>query len=334
MQELADARQTKDGTENVKLKLASENRIVGMNLMLRNLGDEATSHQDVLRIQSKNNAEKCISSLLIIPGIEGVAGSTWHTLAANLNLPTFVLQLANTIHELSIPSITNHLVDAVKTRVFDKKEFFYLVGYSFGSFVTIELARHLEAAGMKGHILLIDGAPNFLKQLSAGHIGSQASDESIQLMLVAAIVQNIFPDESPEDLLAALVKCPSWQDKVDYLVLYGKKAETIYSEPYLRNMMEALHNRLKIVFSYDTENIVKIQSAITLVRPTEVSVVDIDEDYELSRYTEGAITLKFVEGNHTSMLDHPKLPILINEADPNSVSDRDFKDYVWSGKNT
>lgn len=302
--------------------------------MLRNLGDEATSHQDILRIESKNNSKKCITSLLIIPGIEGVAGSTWYSLAANLNLPTFVLQLANTRDEHSIPNITNYLVDAVKTQVFNKKEFFYLVGYSFGSFVTIELARHLEAAGMKGHILLIDGAPNFLKQLSYGHIGNQASDESIQYLLVAAVVQNIFPDESPEELLAALIKCPTFEDKVNYLVLYGKKAESIYSEPYLRNMMDALYNRLKIVFNYDTENIVKIQSAITLVRPTEVSVVDIDEDYELSHYTEGPINLKFVEGNHTTMLDHPKLPIIINEADPNLMSDRDFKDYVWSGKNT
>lgn len=334
MHELADARSNKDGTENVKLKLASENRIVGMNLMLRNLGDEATSNQDILRLLSKDNAEKGVASVLIIPGIEGVAGSTWHSVAAQLNLPTFVLQLANTRHEQSITNITNSLIDAVKTQVFNKKEFFYLVGYSFGSFVTIELARRLEEAGMNGHVLLIDGAPNFLKQLSYGHIGSEVTDESIQYMLVVAIVKNIFPEESPEDLLADLIKCPTWQDKVDYLVLYGKKAESEYTEQYLRNMMEALYNRLKIVFNYDTDNITKIKSPITLVRPTEVAVVDIDEDYELCRYTEGPINLKFVEGNHTSMLDHPKLPVIINEADPNLISDRDFKDYVWSGKNT
>lgn len=332
LQELADARTNKDSTDNVKLKLANENRIVGVNLMLRNLGDESTSSQDILRIESKDNSEKFITSLLIVPGIEGVAGATWKKLGEHLNLPAFILQLFNTRAEREISQMTSLLVDAVKAQVFHKKEFFYLVGYSFGSYVTLELARLLEASGMKGHVLLIDGAPNFLKQLSYGHIASEVSDESIQLLLTVAIVQQVFPDENPEDLLSALSKCETWEDKVDFLVSYGKKTESEYSETYLRNMMEALYNRLKIVFDFDTENVTKIKSSITLVRPTEVAVVDIDEDYELSKYTEGSINLKFLEGNHMTMLDNPKLPLIINEADPNLVSDRDFCAYVLSGK--
>lgn len=334
LHELTDARSNKDGTENVKLKLASENKVTGMNLLLRNLGDEATSQQDILRLHSKENAAKFISSLLIVPGIEGVAGDTWHKLGEHLNLPSFVLQLANSRNEKSISTITNKILDAVKSQVFHKQEFFYLVGYSFGSFVTLELARQLEEAGMKGHVLLIDGAPNFLKQLSYGHIGTEVTDESIQIMLVLAIIRNVLPDENPEDIIPVLAKCATWQNKIDFLIKFGKKAETKYSEEYLRNMMVALYNRLKIVFDFDTEHTVKIKSSITLIRPTEVAVVDIDEDYDLSRYTEGSISLKFIEGNHTTMLDHPKLALMINEADPNLVSDRDFKEYVWSGKNT
>lgn len=315
--------------------MAGENRIIGVNLLLRNLGDEATSAKDILRIESKNNDEKFISSLLLVPGIEGVAGETWHKLGANLNLPSFVLQMANSFAERSVAGITNTIVEAVKNEVFNKKEFFYLVGYSFGSFVTLELARLLEEAGMKGHVLLIDGAPNFLKQLSYGHIGSgEISDDSIQFMLVIAIVKNVFPDESSDDLIATLAGCRTWEEKVDFLVSYGKKTESKYSEQYLRMMMEALYNRLKIVFDFDTVNVKKIKSAITLVRPTEVAVVDIDEDYELAKYTEGSVSLKFLEGNHSTMLENPKLPLIINEADPNLESDRSFKAYVWSGKNT
>lgn len=331
---MADSRASKDNTENVKLKLASENRIVGVNLMIRNLGDEKTSDQTILRLESKNNEANGITSLLIIPGIEGVAGATWHKLAVNLNLPSYILQLSNTAAEKTIQSITTSIFDAVKSQVFSKKEFFYLVGYSFGSYVTLELARQLEECGMKGHVLLIDGAPNFLKQLSYGHLTTEVNDEVLQMLLVVGIVQNVFPDENPEDLIAALSKCETWEDKVDFLAIYSKKADTEYSEPYLRNMMEALYNRLKIVFSFDTKNVTKIKSSITLVRPTEVAVVDIDEDYELSKYTEGSITLKFLEGNHTTMLDNPKLSLIINEADPNLESDRDFSNYVWSGKNT
>lgn len=78
LQEYADARLAKDGQENVKLKLASEDRVVGVQLMLRNLGDEKTSKETLLRLDSKNNSEKFSASLLIIPGIEGTRNSMLH----------------------------------------------------------------------------------------------------------------------------------------------------------------------------------------------------------------------------------------------------------------
>lgn len=142
----------------------------------------------------------------------------------------------------------------------------------------------LEEAGMKGNVLLIDGAPVFLKQLSYGHITSNVTDESIQLMLIISIVQNMFPEESPEEIMLKLAECPTWDQKIDKLIEFGR-SQTEYSEKYMRSMAHALFNRLKIVFNYDTKNVKKIKSAITLVRPTEVAVVDIDEDYELSRFT-------------------------------------------------
>lgn len=217
--------------------------------------------------------------------------------------------------------------------IFSKKEFFYLVGYSFGSFVTLELARILEESGMTGNVVLIDGAPVFLKQLSYGHISSEVTDESIQLMLIVAIIQNIFPLEKPDELLLKLKDCPTWQTKVDKLIQFGK-SQIEYSEEYMRAVSQAMYNRLKIVFEYNTENVVKIKSPITLIRPTEVAFVEIEEDYELSRYTEGPVTLKFIEGSHTTMLDNNKLADIINDCDPYLESDRNFKAYVLSGKNT
>lgn len=212
-------------------------------------------------------------------------------------------------------------------------EFFYLVGYSYGSFITLGLAKILEEAGMQGHVLLIDGAPVFLKQLSTAKISTEITEESVQLMLIIVIVQNIFPEESPEKIMGKLTECPTWDDKVEKLVEFGR-AQSEFSEGYMRKMTRALYTRLKMVFDYDTERITKIKSSITLVRPTEVAVVEIDEDYELSKYTEGSINLKFIEGNHITMLDNAKLPQIINECDPNLASDIIFKEYIVSGKNT
>lgn len=91
-----------------------------------------------------------------------------------------------------------------------------------------------------------------------------------------------------------------------------------------------MYNRLRILFELDITNVQKIKSPITLIRPTEVAFVDIEEDYELSRYTESSVTLKFIEGNHTSMLDNTKLADIINDCDPYLQSNKDFKNYVWS----
>lgn len=106
LQELSDAR-VKEGTENVKLKLAGEAETIGLNVMLRNLGDEKHCKEPYVRMQTKNLAEKINSCMLIIPGIEGVAGASWHSVAPSINLPAFVLQLTNTIDMKSIPEIAN-----------------------------------------------------------------------------------------------------------------------------------------------------------------------------------------------------------------------------------
>lgn len=335
MQELADARVNKDGTENVKLKMANENRVVGVQLLLKNLGVEETSEKTLLRVTSKNNEEKVNACMLIIPGIEGVTNSSWQTIAASLNLPTFILQLVTKPDCDTVAGITSAIIDQVKSEVFRKVEFFYLVGYSFGSLVTLEIAHALEEMGMKGHIMLIDGSPLWLKQLSYAHIGTQQiSDEAAQGLLLVGIVNLVLPDDNPEEIIASLAHIPTWSEKVDHLVAYGAKNNIKYSDEYLRKMVISLFNRLRLIFDFDINAVKKVKSSITLVRPTEVAVVDIDEDYELSKLTEGTVQLRFIEGNHASMLDNPQLAQIINDVDPNLESDRSFHAYVLSGKNT
>lgn len=322
--------------ENVKLKLASENRVVGVQLLVKNMGVEETSDKTILRVTSKNNDDKIDSCLLIVPGIECVANASWQNIAVGINLPAFILQLVTTPDCDTVSGITNAVIDQVKTDVFRKTEFFYLVGYSFGSLVTLEIAHALEEIGMKGHILLIDGSPLWLKQLGYAHIGGtqKVSDETVQAMLLIAIVNHVMPDDNSEEIIASLVDFATWPEKIDHLVDYGTKNNLKYSEDYMRRMVYSMYGRLRLIFDFDINAVPKVKSSITLVRPTEVAVVDIEEDYELSKYTEGTVQLKFVEGNHSTMLDNPQLTQIINDADPNLESDRSFHAYVVSGKNT
>lgn len=70
LQELTASRDLSD-VETSKLKFASEDVPVGVELMLRNLGDEKTAHKTILRLTSQDNSAKHTACVLLIPGIEG-----------------------------------------------------------------------------------------------------------------------------------------------------------------------------------------------------------------------------------------------------------------------
>lgn len=324
LQELGESREK--GPEQIKLKLANEDRPVGMAMLLRSLGDEANSEKTILRLASKNDKEKYLSCALIIPGIEGIAGNAWHTLAASISLPTFVLQLSQATEIPTIEGIAKSLYDDVVSTL-KSTEYFYLVGYSFGSTIALELARLLEENGMSGKVLLIDGSPKFLRQLAIGQMSEDYNDEIVQCVILSGIIRTIFPDENSEDLFAKILELPHWLDRVNKLIEMSQQ-QHVYSEPFLRKSADALYKRLKALMGWTNSDTKKINAPITLVRPTEVSVVDIEEDYGLSNHTSGSVSLKFIEGNHISMLENTKLAQIINELDPELESDKVFEKYI------
>lgn len=327
LREFAESRE-KDGVDNVKLKLASDESLVGLHMLFRNLGDEKNSSETILRLKNTHSSSsKYNVAALIIPGIEGVAGNAWDAMATGIQLPTFVCQFLQTTHCKTIPEILDLVIEPIKTEVLKPAEYFYLVGYSFGSYVTLELARTLEELGMKGSVLLIDGSPTFLKKLAFGQMTSNYTDESMQIFLIASIIRLIFPDEQSDDLYQRISAIPTWELKIEKLVELSKE-QNLYSEDYVRKMTYGLYNRVKITMEVNTEDVKPIKSPITLVRPTEVSVVDIDEDYELYKWTEGGVNLKFIEGNHITILDNPKLVQIINEQNPILDSDQTFTKYI------
>lgn len=311
LQELAEAH-SKDSKE-MKSKLNIDESLTGMNMLIRNLGDEHTSNETLLRLKTMNNSDNFDEVTIIIPGIEGVTGTAWHNIASNLKSAAFCLQLSNTVEITSLQGIVNAVLPELISKCLSKVQSFYLVGYSFGSYVTLQLAYELERKGMKGKVVLLDGAPDFLKKLTIGQISSNDINEnSLQIMIASNIVRNLIPDESFEELYEKFVHIPTWLERVDKLMELTK-GQNIYSLDYLRKLSVGVYNRVKIVADSDENDINKIFSPITLIRCAEVSVVDIDEDYELYKFTSGVVNLKFIDGNHVTMLENAKLPALINE---------------------
>jgi fatty acid synthase len=313
-----------EGVENetAKIKFATEDVPTGVELMLKNIGDEKTSSQTILRMTSLDNSIKHSSCVLLIPGIEGVAGTLWRNLANSLTLPTYMLQLMSTKDLSQIDEIAKAIYENVVTEVFNKnREHFYVVGYSFGALVALEVVKLLERMGKKGKLLLIDGAPTFLKKMVVDQMPVH-SDEAVQSVMLSGIIRTIFPEEKL-DLRKIMKENPSFEGRVDEMIELSK-GQYLYSTGYLRDMAFCLFQRLKMVidYKYDYKHI--IRTSITLIRPTEISTVDVDEDYGLQKVTKGDVNIKYVDGNHLTMLESPKLAQIINQLDPAMESNQSF----------
>lgn len=73
-----------------KIKISSDKVPKGVELMLRNLGDETNSKKTILKLQSMS--DEGVKSL-IIPGVEGMAGNAWYNISNLMKNPTYILQI-------------------------------------------------------------------------------------------------------------------------------------------------------------------------------------------------------------------------------------------------
>lgn len=238
-----------------------------------------------------------------------------------------MLQLMSTQNLLSVQEVTKEIFDNVQREVFSKdKDNFYLVGYSFGAMITIELAKLLEAKGLRGQIVLIDGAPSFLKKLVVDQMPTTHSlDEAVQSVLISGILRTVYPEESI-DVMQIMKNNPTWELRIEKLLEMASD-QYLYSTEYLRTMANCLFQRIKMVINYKTDPSHMLRSPITLVRPTEISIVDVEDDYGIQKLTNGTTNVKYVEGNHLTMLEHAKLIQIINQLDPALESNRSFKKH-------
>lgn len=61
-------------------------------LLLTSFGNELESDKTILKLESAS--ESNVTKVLIIPGIEGMAGDVWSEISSKLKHQTFILQLA------------------------------------------------------------------------------------------------------------------------------------------------------------------------------------------------------------------------------------------------
>uniref|UniRef100_A0A1A9UN38 oleoyl-[acyl-carrier-protein] hydrolase n=1 Tax=Glossina austeni TaxID=7395 RepID=A0A1A9UN38_GLOAU len=248
---------------------------------------------------------------IMIPGIEGTAGHVWYKMAKNINSKVDMLQFYPFAELTSIKEIAEACYEDVKA-VLKANRHFYIVAYSYGALIALELVAMLEKAGFDGQLLLIDGAPHFLTKLAHLHLGEHMSDNDLYDLLLSIVVREILPGNTKELLEQQFNELPTIEQKMEKFDEYIAK-QSVYSSDYSKAMIHAMFRRISSVITHDPKSFEQINTPITLVRPTDVALRDIDENYCLQEITKGTVIVKFIEGNHTTMLDNPALTQLIND---------------------
>lgn len=255
-------------------------------------------------------------------GIEGVAGPNWHSLGANLNVPAKVLQLNNLAGERDLNTVVDSVIDEVHEYFGEQKEFL-LAAHSFGTLVALKIASRLEKLGRTGRVVLIDGSPEYLQRLTHGLRRTSIShtDENFENELVMILFNQFCSTDHSNGFGNKIAACDNLRSKIE---LVGEFAlgefKTNYSKIYLENIILAILNRLRAVMSLSVSNAgvavvldSKLKSPILLIRPTQATFIDIVEDYNLDKYTENAVKIKYVEGNHLTVLDNIEITNILND---------------------
>lgn len=238
-------------------------------------------------------------------------------MGSRLTIPTYLIQLISSMDATSIEQIGDITFNAVR-EVFAKQKQFYIIGHSFGAIVAIQLAQMLERTGMNGRVLLMDGSPVYLKRMSEAMIKTTSKKENMEDVLIILVYFNMCGGDRTYKFTMQLQECRSWSQKMDLLYRHLPEAiKCAYSSDYLYDVMCGMANRLKSVININFESeIVKLKSPVMLVRPKQASFTDIPHDYDLSKYTEHPVEVRYVQGNHLTMLDGNEIIEIIDDFAP------------------
>ncbi|KAL7024413.1 hypothetical protein ACKWTF_013028 [Chironomus riparius] len=281
---------------------------LNIEFLIKNLGDESTSHLTILKLNDV--AEDSGTKALVFPGIEGVGGQMFYDLGKQLKCPTYLIQCINIWNISELNEMCCALIkDIEKLYANDSK--FLFIGYSYGSILTLKLAKMLENLGKTGKVILIDGSPSSSKKIVNEILPeSDNVDQVIQRVVMDIGLKYAFPNDT-SDRKRAVLAAPSWAEKM-------KKFEElyhdfdVYSKEYLFKITTLIKNRVTAGYHLSLDYVSVIESPIKLIKPTEATIINEDNDMGLKAYSNSEIEVTTLEGNHTTVLENQEIFNIIN----------------------
>ncbi|KAJ8720393.1 hypothetical protein PYW07_012436 [Mythimna separata] len=232
--------------------------------------------------------------LILIPGFEG-HHQIFTRVTERLKVQAMTFQLGPDMTEDSIQEMASNILKFMKKR-FELKTNFYLLGYSFGVNVALELAAMFEKEGRVGTVYCLDSSPDALRVHLNAYVGN-LTDTELQNSIVEHMYRVMTGKES-EELKKDLEKSDSWSEKVEACVNRLRELAS-YSNQYKRSILQAAYRRIMLARQYEPD--FKLESELILMKgiphPRAEALAD---DYNLSKYTNKPVKVFHLESDHAS----------------------------------
>jgi thioesterase domain-containing protein len=283
--------------ENLMIDNSSESNWFGIAYNV----DESRVHETMFK--ANEIEDESVTRVLIIPGIVGEAENNYFNLAKNLKFPTFILNLHKTAKCTEFDQVMQMLSADVR-KLYEGFKQFILVCHSFGSAICLKLAGMLEEQGKIGHVVFIDGSPEwclgFLGEMQTDNKRSNFEDLSVKFLTRVLSIDT-----------SSLSSKHSWDEKVQELYTPNKKAFQVSFE-YFKDFMDAIVNRMVMITKFNEITFPVLRSHVTLLKASKQTVKNIKDDFGLQSLSEQPISIRTLEGSHSSVIINANVHEILN----------------------
>ncbi|XP_015179002.1 PREDICTED: fatty acid synthase [Polistes dominula] len=257
----------------------------------------------------KTNPEEGRKEIFFIPGIEGY-GVVFKNLESKIKSPATCFQIASRYELKSFEDMANFILPHLLKKLDTRKDF-TLVGYSYGTIISIEIARQLERKGYNVKLILIDGSPLHMKEMM--NYLNPSSVKEMEKNILFNIADSIDPIFC-EQLMNKLDNSDTWEEKVKlFIEILPREYKKLMSDQECKDSLNSYYIRMKALASYNVDLLSFLKAPIKLCKPTLASVQNINHEYGLQNVTQNKIEVYTIEGNHITILGNEKLAKIIND---------------------
>ncbi|CAH2098693.1 unnamed protein product [Euphydryas editha] len=302
---------------NKSVNLVTPVSSVGFQVFIKDFGDEKLAVKPFIYLPTmiSDGSDNKLSDqeneivMFILPGLEGCAAGMMN-LSRRLKIKVCVLQYYFEEQDVdNLDKMVERLYGIMKER-FNPRRPFILLGYSFGSLPMLKLAQILESEGHSGIAFCIDGSPDFLKARIPS-ILSIENETQLQNSLICHTIDIAAPtNEITKTLMDKLKDIESYDERIQWGIKVCPSQQR-YSDKFIESIAKDCFYRLKIALNHS--EIRKIKAPIVLIRAKEnLSLLELDEDYGLNKFTDGPIKVHLLEDNHITITENKECANIIN----------------------